>query len=223
MDACPIGVEGTCSWTRHLTIGPLVGIKHPVAFWDSEELFMENENCNLISYNLHTQKLSDCSIRANWLSDRLVKWRIVWFRCLERRGKKLNCGEVDSFRFWFVSFTNSLLKEVHDNVISVSSDVPEYHFRNKNFGDKNVEANPSVGGDSSDEGDDPSNDGASDLGNTSGGARTRVRFDGCDLQRSSPSRVVKELLTLLLGLKLNISGVGLALALFKEEEDEEFF
>ncbi|EXC01482.1 hypothetical protein L484_022054 [Morus notabilis] len=83
--------------------------------------------------------------------------------------------------------------------------------------------NPSVGSDSSDEGDDPGNDGVSDLGNTSGGIRTRVWLDGGDLQPSSPSRATKELLTLLPRLKPNISGVGLVAALFKEEENDEFF
>ncbi|GMN31946.1 hypothetical protein TIFTF001_044636 [Ficus carica] len=49
MDARSGGVEGSYSWTRHLTVGPLFGIKQPVAFWGDKELFMMTNDVRFLS------------------------------------------------------------------------------------------------------------------------------------------------------------------------------
>ena len=59
MDACSSGVQGSYSWTKHLTIRPLIHISFPLAFWDDDELFMENADREIIMYNLRTQQLKD--------------------------------------------------------------------------------------------------------------------------------------------------------------------
>ncbi|PON54140.1 F-box associated interaction domain containing protein [Parasponia andersonii] len=51
------GVKDCTSWNKHLTIGPLVCIHSPVAFWKTDELLMETRDGQIVSYNLHTQKL----------------------------------------------------------------------------------------------------------------------------------------------------------------------
>lgn len=58
MDAC------SYSWTKNLTIGPLVGISYPLAFWDDDELLMETKDGEIIFYNLPNRELSD---HTGWL------------------------------------------------------------------------------------------------------------------------------------------------------------
>lgn len=50
------GVEGFTYWTKHLTIGPLVNIRCPLAFWKEDELLMQTRDVQIVSYNLRTQK-----------------------------------------------------------------------------------------------------------------------------------------------------------------------
>ncbi|CAN6706474.1 unnamed protein product [Malus baccata var. baccata] len=45
------------SWTKLLTIGPLQGIKKPLAFWKSDELLMLDSDGRATSYNSSTQNL----------------------------------------------------------------------------------------------------------------------------------------------------------------------
>ncbi|GMN43932.1 hypothetical protein TIFTF001_013138 [Ficus carica] len=66
------GDEDSCYWTRHLIIGPLVGIHQPVVFWDNVNLFMEDKDQEIISYNIDTKKFSGPSICMEWLSNCFV-------------------------------------------------------------------------------------------------------------------------------------------------------
>lgn len=60
--------EGSFTWSpdlakeawprkKHLVIGPLVGLGRSLAFWNSDELLMKDDDKRLISYNLRTKKL----------------------------------------------------------------------------------------------------------------------------------------------------------------------
>lgn len=63
MTDCPGGVKGL-SWTKLLTVGPLVGISFPMAFWKNDELLMHTEDGRIASYNLGSQKLRKFPFRA---------------------------------------------------------------------------------------------------------------------------------------------------------------
>lgn len=54
--------EVSSSWTKHLTIGPLVGIRCPLVFWGNE-LYLKAESKEIVSYNLNTQELTHHSVR----------------------------------------------------------------------------------------------------------------------------------------------------------------
>ncbi|EXB45340.1 hypothetical protein L484_003134 [Morus notabilis] len=54
-------VEGP-SWTKHSTVGPLVGIHSPIAFWKRDELLMDTKDGGVVSYNLGTKRLRDFPI-----------------------------------------------------------------------------------------------------------------------------------------------------------------
>ncbi|KAL5565988.1 hypothetical protein UlMin_029152 [Ulmus minor] len=52
-----------CSWSKKLTIGPLVGVDCPLGFWKNDELLMRATNVKqLVSYNVGTQKLRNLTI-----------------------------------------------------------------------------------------------------------------------------------------------------------------
>ncbi|PON87021.1 F-box associated domain [Trema orientale] len=51
------GVEGSTTWIKHLTIGPLQGVHFPLAFWKNDELLLEARDGRIVSYNLNTYKL----------------------------------------------------------------------------------------------------------------------------------------------------------------------
>lgn len=85
MDAFFGGVKGSCSWARHLTIGPLVGIHQPLAFWGNEELFMETKDHKLISYHLHKQELNDHSICSEHFCGHLVDYSKSLVSVLKRK------------------------------------------------------------------------------------------------------------------------------------------
>ncbi|GMN50282.1 hypothetical protein TIFTF001_019438 [Ficus carica] len=63
------GVEGFTSWNKHLTIGSLVCIYSPLAFWKDDELLMQTRDGRIVSYNLHTQKFKELSIPGSLLPD----------------------------------------------------------------------------------------------------------------------------------------------------------
>ncbi|XP_062006749.1 F-box/kelch-repeat protein At3g06240-like [Rosa rugosa] len=44
------------SWTKHITIEPIVGLALPLTFWKSDEFIMVAPDGHIVSYNLHTQK-----------------------------------------------------------------------------------------------------------------------------------------------------------------------
>ncbi|XP_008245489.1 PREDICTED: F-box/kelch-repeat protein At3g06240-like [Prunus mume] len=48
------GAKG--SWTKHLTLEPLVGIKRVLEFWKSDKILMVTEDGDIVSYNLATEK-----------------------------------------------------------------------------------------------------------------------------------------------------------------------
>ncbi|PON35992.1 F-box domain containing protein [Parasponia andersonii] len=74
-DASSVGVRGACSWTKHLTIGPLGNIKYPLAFWDPDELIMETEDGEIVFYNLQSQELNDHTVCLEpFNSNRLVTY-----------------------------------------------------------------------------------------------------------------------------------------------------
>ncbi|PON55353.1 F-box domain containing protein, partial [Parasponia andersonii] len=52
-----IGVEGSTYWRKHLTIGPIANIECPLEFWKHDELLFDTSDGQIVSYNLHTQKL----------------------------------------------------------------------------------------------------------------------------------------------------------------------
>ncbi|POO03508.1 F-box associated domain [Trema orientale] len=49
--------EGVTPWIKHLTVGPLIGIHSPVAFWNDDELLMDTRDGGILSYNLSTQEI----------------------------------------------------------------------------------------------------------------------------------------------------------------------
>ncbi|XP_024018315.1 F-box/kelch-repeat protein At3g06240-like [Morus notabilis] len=49
------GVEGFTYWTKHLTIGPLVCVYSPLAFWKDDVLLMQTRDGRIVSYNLRTK------------------------------------------------------------------------------------------------------------------------------------------------------------------------
>lgn len=59
------GVEGFTYWNKHLTIGPLVCIHSPLAFWKDDELLMQTRDGRIVSYNLHTQNFKELSIAGS--------------------------------------------------------------------------------------------------------------------------------------------------------------
>ncbi|XP_024023666.1 uncharacterized protein LOC21386598 [Morus notabilis] len=89
MDSCSSGVEGSCPWTRHLTIGPLVGINKPTLFWANDVLFMENKDLEIVSYYLRTKKLAARSICKELFSNRVVICEKSLVSVLQRRAEKL--------------------------------------------------------------------------------------------------------------------------------------
>ncbi|EXB53984.1 hypothetical protein L484_022953 [Morus notabilis] len=59
------GVEGFTYWTKHLTIGPLVCIHYPLAFWKDDELLMQaRDGGTFVSYNLNSQKFRKLPIHG---------------------------------------------------------------------------------------------------------------------------------------------------------------
>lgn len=52
------GMKSLYAWTKHLTIGPLVGIFRPIVFWNEDQLIMETARHEIVSYNLSTKKNS---------------------------------------------------------------------------------------------------------------------------------------------------------------------
>ncbi|XP_038994563.1 F-box protein CPR1-like isoform X2 [Hibiscus syriacus] len=54
------GVRG--SWTKIMTIGPLMKVEMPLAFWRNDEILMEGSDGLVVSYNLKTQELKDLPI-----------------------------------------------------------------------------------------------------------------------------------------------------------------
>lgn len=60
------GVEGFTSW---ITIGSLVCIYSPLAFWKDDELLMQTRDGRIVSYNLHTKKFKELSIPGSLLPD----------------------------------------------------------------------------------------------------------------------------------------------------------
>lgn len=77
------------SWTKYLTIGPLVGIARPLAIWGKDQLFMETEGGEIISYDLSTEEFGDRSISLKWYKS----YRLVFFvkslvSLLKREGRE---------------------------------------------------------------------------------------------------------------------------------------
>ncbi|XP_039003925.1 F-box protein CPR1-like [Hibiscus syriacus] len=58
------GVRGSWrgSWTKIMTIGPLMKVEMPLAFWKNDEILMEGSDGLVVSYNLKTQELKDLPI-----------------------------------------------------------------------------------------------------------------------------------------------------------------
>ncbi|PON47173.1 F-box domain containing protein [Trema orientale] len=52
------------SWIKKLTIGPLDGIATACAFWKNDELLLQETVGGIVSYNLHSQRLRNLTIRG---------------------------------------------------------------------------------------------------------------------------------------------------------------
>ena len=50
------------SWTKLFTIGPLMGIEKPLGFFKNESMFLENNEGQLLLYNLSTQEMTNLQI-----------------------------------------------------------------------------------------------------------------------------------------------------------------
>lgn len=58
MDECSFrGVKGSWSWTKILSIDPLLDIPTPLMFWKDDVILMEEDDRRLISYNVCSQKM----------------------------------------------------------------------------------------------------------------------------------------------------------------------
>lgn len=95
MDASSWGVESSCTWTKHLTIGPLLGIKRPLAFFDNNVLFLETKDCEVISCNIRKKRINDLAIRLiNFRSERFVVYARSLVSILERERKSITAGTI---------------------------------------------------------------------------------------------------------------------------------
>lgn len=56
------GAERSYTWTKYLTMGPLVGIKRPLAFLNDDLLYLETDDSEITSFNIRTFILSDHTI-----------------------------------------------------------------------------------------------------------------------------------------------------------------
>ncbi|PON36094.1 F-box associated domain [Parasponia andersonii] len=50
------------SWSKQLVVGPLVGIEAALTFWTDDEILLQEKYKNLVSYNVHSQKLRNLAI-----------------------------------------------------------------------------------------------------------------------------------------------------------------
>ena len=50
------------SWTKLFTIGPLMGIEKPLGFFKNDSMFLENNEGQLLLYNLSTQEMTNLQI-----------------------------------------------------------------------------------------------------------------------------------------------------------------
>lgn len=90
MDASSGGVEASYTWTKHITIGPLVGIKRPLAFLDNNVLFLETTNHKITSFNIRTRTINDLSIHLeNFRNNRFVIYARTLVSILKRERKNL--------------------------------------------------------------------------------------------------------------------------------------
>ncbi|KAM6577884.1 hypothetical protein CsatB_029721 [Cannabis sativa] len=81
------GVNGACSWTKQLVIGPVIpGVIVKLSSWKKDEFFIhlvedidESKDGQLISYNFHTKKIRDIAVRD---VDRLWHWACFYVKSL---------------------------------------------------------------------------------------------------------------------------------------------
>ncbi|EOY19950.1 F-box and associated interaction domains-containing protein [Theobroma cacao] len=73
MEKCyDIWVLNGYSWTKQLTIGPILGVERPLALWKNGELFLLSENNTLVMFDPCTGELQDFGIHMSKYTMRLV-------------------------------------------------------------------------------------------------------------------------------------------------------
>ncbi|XP_017984401.1 PREDICTED: F-box/kelch-repeat protein At3g23880-like [Theobroma cacao] len=73
MEKCyDIWVLNGYSWTKQLTIGPILGVERPLALWKNGELFLLSENNTLVMFDPCTGELHDFGIHMSKYTMRLV-------------------------------------------------------------------------------------------------------------------------------------------------------
>uniref|UniRef100_A0A2P2NJI5 Uncharacterized protein n=1 Tax=Rhizophora mucronata TaxID=61149 RepID=A0A2P2NJI5_RHIMU len=54
------------SWTKHVSVGPLIGVMYPVGCWNNEEALLRSETCELLLCKLTTQEIRNLGLQGSY-------------------------------------------------------------------------------------------------------------------------------------------------------------